>query len=744
MNITRTPDENMRDLSNDPSAMYDAESKLDPWGTVIPKYPNPKQLPGAAQNVQQAMAHLQKTMATAPDASHVISPTSLDRNYTGLAKKVQDYAAFQKQLTNSTASLTKNKVDMAYAKFEDQMARKNMLYQWAAQSYVQSNQRAKQLSQMRVDPSRFFKTGGWKAIVGLVGAVAAGIGMDRVGADPNQALTGILNAVNTEVEAQKAEIGAAMWRHGQINKNSAEYFDRMMRIGQFEDNAFTGLVGHVDNFIKEQQDLVANNGSYQALKSLRQSWNQLTIQHLVNKRETQLAAKEAKSRSGLQQRALEVTKSHVEAAVEDGTIGADMTTPAGFVQKPGDLQHSAIYAAKQKQCEAPGQVWNPYGGPTGEGEYVPASLRQQQSISLSCRVDAKVDEYHKNISEGKSPEEEASKLAEWTFNNGNRNHITMDFTDAPKFLNSTHWKDGWGNIVSIRKGASAEERKAIAEAQYNMTASSTIFAQTSAVVGALRDTDGSWEQEHDALRQIFVGDGKTEPLVKFDVGLGRITSEKNESEAQIYEGYLDKYARERRGGGWLSGIVERALAAGGLTGPRGEILHLKRYLTMLVYQAAALSRPYITSEKTGRVTESEFMRTLEALGGAGVLDSNFLVTLKNNPLGTLTSFMNNIGGAMIGMVNMYNAATNIFATPEMSAASKFHFGDMQERAIPYIVSKISRGTGYNNLIGPYSGLNERLAAQYKQNPLMDRIKKQRDVEEKARKEAEAAKNKDSK
>ena len=181
-------------------------------------------------------------------------------NYSSLVATAQSQMDQYQQIRKTLAGLNQMRLDEARNHFETQQARMKLFYEQSAEHIRQSTARAQQLRDMKIDPSRYFRNKGtWASILGLMSVATTSVNMARMGMDPNQALVGITNAINQDIEAQKLEIGLAKDYNKTMDQLGVRELDLLVKGINLERVMFADKAGFVINELKELSNSVDNS-----------------------------------------------------------------------------------------------------------------------------------------------------------------------------------------------------------------------------------------------------------------------------------------------------------------------------------------------------------------------------------------------------------------------------------------------------------------------------------------------------
>ena len=286
MAINLLPPEELSKMTNNPSWVTQVPNFMPPVAAQASNIlgtpaaapdPKPVQEPN---DIGAQMRRLHQSMPAAAQLPAWDFEKNFGENAASVYAQAQKTAAQYEKSKEILGGINQMRLDQATQHFQEQQARAAAFHKTSAEHIRQSKERAKQLSQMKIDPSRYFKNKGtWASILGLISTAASGISMLEMGMDPNQALVGIENAIEQDIEAQKVEMGLMQDYNKTMDQLEGQELDLLIKGLNVERNLYSDYAGMVSNEIDE----LATNLDNSLTKNVTINFAKDFLKHAMNK-----------------------------------------------------------------------------------------------------------------------------------------------------------------------------------------------------------------------------------------------------------------------------------------------------------------------------------------------------------------------------------------------------------------------------------------------------------------------------
>lgn len=255
-------------------AMKDrAEGKLQPnqmsefvsGKTVIPQSPEDfktglSQPPPGYENMNpmQRMNLLNQRMRPYIQNPALDLKKNMNPDFGRVMKTFADNEMLYQKNMQTLSNYSHNEMNMQMAKHQELLARRSQITKQHTAKMQESRERWQDISDMKINPGRFFASmNTWQKILGFIGVAAAAVMHGRAGYDPNQAFVGINNLVEMDIAQQKEDLKMEKLEAEKLDLNDTKHLELLYKDLDFEykanNNAWSIITGELSR-LRDMQD----------------------------------------------------------------------------------------------------------------------------------------------------------------------------------------------------------------------------------------------------------------------------------------------------------------------------------------------------------------------------------------------------------------------------------------------------------------------------------------------------------
>ena len=413
-----------------PHIQAQVNNVLDSPAKMPPEYVKP---PSTEPNMLKGMQKIAKNLSAAPTTPGWNFKDSGTSNLIRMQNRANAQAKHYKDARNTLFELAYQNQQHEKVKYQELLATQSKAEQMAMQSTIEAKQRIRAIRNMRIDPSRFFKSqGSWDRILGFIGTIATGSVMKDMGLDPNMALVGIQNAIQQDIALQLQERQAAQQEHTDLTKLDKDSVVEQIQLLRSRRELYTDRAAIVADQFEEVASFIDNSEAKNALTNSQKDLNKIMLKESVDlwKAEQGLVASAGMMEATKAQAKL-LEKSNM-AAVSDQSIGQQGWT----IVHPSQKQHDP-YLVAEREGKIPDIIKDPANPkkPLANQGIAKASLRKYLGAKQVENEFAGVDTDMMLTIDGKNQKKEMLVESIDDFNTYNVDTGNQRYSNASGVLN---------------------------------------------------------------------------------------------------------------------------------------------------------------------------------------------------------------------------------------------------------------------------------------------------------------------